>query len=359
MRQIFLVFLLCSALSASTAFEDAVDIYTSGNYVEAFKAFKELAQKEDDPDAAYYLAYMYEKGLGCKKDQQEADKWYKRSASLSFRAAAHDSAHEIKKESSKLYKVLDTVDEQTDNTMRQMAQSLYSFKAYKTNYLIPASYKYGGTYHNTNNENPQNLETEFQLSIKFDFAANLFKLNEIYSLGYTQKSFWQSYSDSAYFRESNYNPELFVTIPTALVNDAKFIKAVKLGVAHQSNGRGGTEERSWNYASIAFFTQYKNLFTQFEFWGRLPDARDYNPKLLDYLGHGDVKFSLPWGKNLFTLMLRSNFNDHGAVDFSYSYPINNQNNLFLYLKAFSGYGESLIDYDNYINKVGIGISISR
>ena len=344
---------------ASTDFEDALDVYKSGDYTNSFKAFKSLAEEENDPEAAYYLAYMYENALGCNKDQIMADKWYKISASLSYKSVADDSSHEIKKESRKLYHLLDSVDGETDQTIQQMTQSLYSLKAYKTNYFLPISYRYGGNYLNENNENPQNAEIEFQLSIKFDFAANILKFNEIYSVGYTQKSFWQSYSKSAYFRESNYNPELFVTIPTSLGDDAKFIKSIKFGLAHQSNGQGAEQERSWNYTSATISTQYKNLFTEFEFWNRLPDSKDYNPKLLDYLGHGDVKFSLPWDKHLFTLLLRSNFNNHGAVDFSYSYPINDRNNLFLYIKAFSGYAESLIDYNTYINKIGIGFSISR
>jgi phospholipase A1 len=359
LKYLFFILLICVNLEAATAFEDALDLYKSGDYTNSFKAFKNLAEKDDDPDAAYYLAYMYENGLGCSKDEKMADQWYKNSASFAYKSTSFDSNHEIKKESKKLYYLLDNIDSETDTTMRQMTESLYNLKTYKTNYLIPLSYRYRGEYPNTSSENSKDVETEFQLSVKFDFAANLLKLNEIYSMGYTQKSFWQSYSTSAYFRESNYNPELFVTIPTALSSDAKFIKSLKFGIAHQSNGQGGTQERSWNYVNATVFTQYKNLFTEFEFWSRLPDAKDYNPQLLDYLGHGDIKFSLPWRKHLFTLLLRSNFNNHAAADFSYSYPINDKNNLFLYVKAFSGYGESLIDYNTYINKVGIGVSISR
>ena len=359
MKYLFFILLIFANLEASTAFEDALDTYKSGDYANSFKTFKNLAETEDDSDAAYYVAYMYENGLGCLKDQKMADEWYKTSASLAYKSTSFDSNHEIKKESKKLYYLLDNVDSQTDTTMRQMTQSLYSLRTYKTNYLIPMSYRYGGHYPNPSSENAKDIETEFQLSIKFDFAANLLKLNEIYSMGYTQKSFWQSYSTSAYFRESNYNPEFFVTIPTALSSDTKFIKSIKFGVAHQSNGQGGTQERSWNYVNATIFTQYKNLFTEFEFWSRLPDVKDYNPQLLDYLGRGDVKFSLPWKKHLFTLLLRSNLNNHAAADFGYSYPLNDKNNLFLYLKAFSGYGESLIDYNTYVNKIGIGLSISR
>lgn len=359
MKYLFFVLFIYTSLFAATAFENALEIYKKGDYANSFKTFKALAEKEDDADAAYYVAYMYEKGLGCEKDQQKAYEWYKSSASFAYKSTSFDSNHEIKKESKKLYYLLDTVDSETDTTMRQMTQSLYNLKTYKTNYLLPFSYRTNGQYPNTNNETSKNIETEFQISVKFDFAANLLNFNEIYSLGYTQKSFWQAYSTSAYFRESNYNPELFVTIPTALSSDAKFIKSLKLGLAHQSNGQGGTNERSWNYVDATVSTQYKNLFTEFEFWTRLPDVKDYNPKLLDYLGQGSVKFSLPWDKNLFTLLLRSNFNSHAAADFSFSYPLNEKDNFFLYIKAFSGYGESLIDYNTYINKIGIGVSISR
>jgi len=51
-----------------------------------------------------------------------------------------------------------------------------------------------------------------------------------------------------------------------------------------------------------------------------------------------------------------------------SYPVPLSDNVFFYLQAFSGfdfhgnfggYGQSLIDYDQKVNQVGFGLSISR
>jgi len=91
----------------------------------------------------------------------------------------------------------------------------------------------------------------------------------------------------------------------------------------------------------------------------LPDEIDYNPELIDYMGHGHLRFILPYKKSMTELTLRSNFSAKNMVELSYSYPALWSEDIFLYIKAFSGYGESLIDYDNSINKIGLGFSITR
>jgi phospholipase A1 len=121
-------------------------------------------------------------------------------------------------------------------------------------------------------------------------------------------------------------------------------------------------ERSWNRVSVFAFLFYKNLITEFETWYRFNDKTDYNPDLSDYLGYAKVKFTLPYEAHLFKLTLRSNFiHKKGAVEFSYSYPLplRDENDLFLYIKTFNGYGESLIDYNHNVNKISIGLCISR
>src|SRR3982750_2812530 len=85
---------------------------------------------------------------------------------------------------------------------------------HRPNYLLPFSY-------NANpNESPaggppehiQNTEIKFQCSVKAPILEHLFKWNIATYLAYTQVSFWQAYNSdtSAAFRDSDYEPELFL-----------------------------------------------------------------------------------------------------------------------------------------------------
>jgi len=247
-------------------------------------------------------------------------------------------------------------------TIATIVNSDFNLRTYKENYFLPASYKYGSDILPFETHETKNIETEFQLSIRYDFASNLLGLGEIYSFGYTQRSWWQLYSESAFFRESNYQPEFFVKIPTYKFLAKTPIKGFKMALVHQSNGRGGEYERSWNRVSLSTFLQTGNLITALELWKRLPDNIDYNPDLTDYLGYGQLKFMLPYEKHLFKLRLQSNNTTHkSSVEFTYSYPLpaREENDLFFYIKSFNGYGESLIDYNHNVNKISIGVSISR
>jgi phospholipase A1 len=251
---------------------------------------------------------------------------------------------------------------ESKHTIARIVNSSFNLRAYKENYFLPASYRYGSDITPFESHETKNIETEFQVSIRYDFASDLLGLGELYSFGYTQRSWWQLYSESAFFRESNYEPELFVKVPTYSFLDNSPLKGFKMGLIHQSNGRGGEDERSWNRVSLSSFLQTKNLITELELWHRLPDNIDYNPDLIDYLGNGKLKFMLPYGDHLFKLNLRSNNRTHkSSAEFIYTYPLpaREESDLFLYIKSFNGYGESLIDYNQNINKISIGVSISR
>jgi len=358
-KQIILYSLLFThSLFALTQYEESYQLYSIGKYKESFKMFKELV-KENDYDAAYLLGYMYENAQGCKKDIKKAQYWYKFASEGYFEEKLIANRY-TDKEKMKIYENLDKSDNEiTNNTIKRFARSIYNMQAHKTNYFLPLSYRYKDTYPHTNTHSTQSLETEFQLSFKYDFGANVLGLNEIYSAAYTQKSFWQLYEDSAYFRETNYNPELFVTLPFEFKKKLHFFKVVRLSFAHQSNGRGGLDERSWNYFTLSGYFQYKFFFSELKFFKRLPDARDYNPDLTDYLGTKQIRFIIPYRKHILQVIYKGNFDEHYSMELNYSHPTRKRDDLFLYFKVFRGYGESLISYNDFITKVGFGLSISR
>lgn len=355
--------LFTTNLFSSVEFQDAYKSYKADDFKKSLEMFLELAE-DGDYDAAYILGYMYEHGEGCDIDMSQSAKWYKVSSKGYYNQLKYNQTRDVDKNQRKIYEsIKKSKDTDTRDTIRQYTQSLYNIKAHKENYFLPISYRFNGTYEDTNKHQARDVETEFQVSLKFDFTSNLLGLDEIYSVAYTQLAFWQLYSDSAYFRETNYNPEFFITFPMSTTENSDFLKGIRVAFEHESNGRGGKEERSWNFVSSSFFFQYKIIFSELKLWYRVDNLRsksyDYNPELIDYLGYGYLKFLVPYKKHLFELKLRHNFSDSGAIEASYTYPLFERKDLFLYLKGFSGYGESLIDYDNKVNKVGVGFSISR
>ena len=48
----------------------------------------------------------------------------------------------------------------------------------------------------------------------------------------------------------------------------------------------------------------------------------------------------------------------GAIELGASCHLGVTENLKLYIQYFSGYGESLIDYNHYVSRLGVGIMLS-
>ena len=110
-------------------------------------------------------------------------------------------------------------------------------------------------------------EVKFQISAKFPLADDLFDGKGDLYFAYTNRSFWQLYNDnSAPFRETNHEPEVFLT----LKNDWKLLgftnTLVNIGIVHQSNGRAATLSRSWNRIFVSFIFEKDNLVLGFKPW---------------------------------------------------------------------------------------------
>ncbi|MEQ8485159.1 MAG: phospholipase A [Pseudomonadales bacterium] len=249
--------------------------------------------------------------------------------------------------------------------------------AHRRNYLLPA------TYMDDPNDRPfrdsvgdaladdalKQVEAKFQLSLKLALASGLVTTRDRLYLGFTTQSYWQAYNTdiSAPFRETNYEPELFWVTP---LDGGPFdldAGLLTLGFSHQSNGRGGTLSRSWNrlYANVAF--EKDNLVVSLKPWWRIPERRkddpleaegDDNPDIEKYLGHFEFNTIYRRWDHEFGLMLRNNLrsDNRGAVQLDWTFPL--WGGLRGYAQYFNGYGESLIDYDARIERIGIGILLT-
>lgn len=254
---------------------------------------------------------------------------------------------------------------------QESKRGTWNFRPHKPNYFLlgrytdKVNYKPYETYFRAVNDPSiglDNIESKFQLSFKLKAAEDLFGRGIDLWFGYTQQNHWQVYnkSISAPFRETNYEPEVFASIPT----DYKILglrgRFVNVGFVHQSNGQSNILSRSWNrvYAQAGF--EYGNNFgLTLKPWYRLPEKSDDddNPNITRYLGNFEAVASYRLLNHTVSMLARSTYDvKRGFAQFDWSFPL--QDKLKGYVQFTTGYGESLIDYNHKQNTFGIGISLS-
>lgn len=233
--------------------------------------------------------------------------------------------------------------------------NILRIKTHDTNYFLPFAYTFHGR---PNDPKYKQAETKFQFSVKKVLFENVLFLGESWNFGYTQTAWWQMYAESAPFRELNYAPELFVSFP---FSGFGWLKSMSVGFMHQSNGKDGADSRSWNrvYANAVF--HHKRFVFLPRLWYIVPESSlDENKDIRKYLGNFDAKIAY-LGRDTFAyILLRNNLNfkhNKGAVEINAGFDLFD-NGVFWFVQYFNGYGESLIDYQRYINKLGIGFVVA-
>ncbi len=230
------------------------------------------------------------------------------------------------------------------------------FEPDKFNYILPFNVS-----HNKEPKQSKKVEAKFQISIKKRLYSNLFVKDLDLYFAYTQRSFWQLYDNknSRPFRESNYEPALYLSYLTK--EYLLFFHRIDVGYVHQSNGGNLLNSRSWDRLFIKGTYSKDNFVMGLKAWYRIPEKieKDDNPDITNYLGFGELSLGYLYSKHLLTLSIRNNlkYSNKGAILVDYSYPI--YKNFYLYLQYFNGYGESLSDYNNSINRFGIGVLLNR
>ena len=251
-------------------------------------------------------------------------------------------------------------DKETDETIKQIIYSTFDIKPYRMNYLLPVTYDNKDHSQHDENDRRENIETKFQISFKKSLVENIFGLDNTLYLAYTQISWWQTTAPSAPFRETNYEPEMFLDIPYK--EGESTLKSYRFGLVHQSNGKLA-KSRSWNRAYLSGVFQYSGIFFQPRVWYRFKEYEksditdvngDDNPDILHYLGHGDLTITYPYKEHLFSTIVRQK-----SVQVDWTFPIFGLKDVYGYLQVFSGYGESLVDYNEKVEKIGLGFAITR
>ncbi|WP_127846326.1 phospholipase A [Psychroflexus aestuariivivens] len=212
----------------------------------------------------------------------------------------------------------------------------------------------------TETQNYNSVEAKFQLSFKTKLIQSfLFGYGDIW-LGYTQLANWQVYNNpiSRPFRELNYEPEIFVNFPMKVDIFGVDLRMAGFGFNHQSNGRDLPRSRSWNRIMFHAAFEKDNFQMYLKPWIRLESSdKDDNPGISDYIGRLEATLIYNLGKHSINLIGKNSLDfdeNRGSLELNYFYSV--KSNLRLHFQAFTGYGETLIDYNHNQTTLGIGIS---
>ncbi len=247
----------------------------------------------------------------------------------------------------------------------------FSLMTHKPNYMLVGAYNTEGWADRALDEPPtqtssyKDYEAQFQVSIKVPLGIGLFNQRVDWYAAYTNRSFWQVYDhvDSEPFRETNHEPESWLQWK----NDWKvfgFRNSVNsLGIVHQSNGQSGGLSRTWNRVYANFVLEQGGWALSIKPWVWV--FREYgevdNPDIDDYMGHGEFRAAYAHDGHVISGMLRNQLEsgfDKGALELGWSFPVFDYPYLKGYVQYFYGYGESLIDYNQKVNRISLGISIT-
>ena len=217
---------------------------------------------------------------------------------------------------------------------------------------------------------------KFQISFAYQLLNNEGALAERapmlkgFHLAYTQVSLWDWNAASSAFYDTSYKPEIFYAWNN--VTHARPADWIQLdlqgGLRHASNGKDGLSSRSLNIAYLRpALTVGRDdglqLALQPRVWTYLGDLSD-NPDIADYRGYADLRMVLGWkrGLQLSALGQLGRNGNHGSVQLDLTYPTMRffgSFSLYLDVQYFTGYGESLLGYNQKSDQLRVGLALFR
>lgn len=202
-----------------------------------------------------------------------------------------------------------------------------------------------------------NSDVKFQISLSIRLTNATLPWNTYLYLFYTQKTFWNVFQKSLPMHDMNFNPGIGWTKP--FFSKGRYVGKMTLIVEHESNGRDGDESRSWNRISFAGSAVVNDwLMVHAKYWIPIIDSGN-NRDILRYCG------IFQWGCNFTTSNKRWQFgatfvkragwflNWNSILEASWK--VDKKSNVYLFAQYYNGYGESLLDYNQFHSRLRVGL----
>lgn len=226
------------------------------------------------------------------------------------------------------------------------------FSLYKDTYFVGGTVLGGEpTRHNS--------DVKFQISFQQRLTKSVLPWNSYLYLFYSQKAMWNVLERSLPFHDLNFNPG--IGISRFVIMKGNLVGKVTMMLEHESNGRDGTASRSWNkvsWAGEAYISPA--LMAHAKFWIPIIDGK-YNRDILNYMGIYQAGFQAKslddkWVLDA-TLVKRKGWNLNFNTVVQLGYRINHNSNQFIMLQYYNGYGECMLDYNQYHSRIRFGLLI--
>lgn len=255
-----------------------------------------------------------------------------------------------------------------DSAAAAERKAIHDFESYRQMYLLFNSYN---DHYNFNSIYGANQYVQQEVKFQISFQGVITNFDESpYELGasFTQQSYWQLYNTaiSSPFRETNYEPELFLRWQPEEQMLLGYKPFYRVGFDHHSNGQSNPHSRSWNrlYGEVKLADPDDVWVAAMRAWWRVPEKaiNDDNPDITNFYGFWqfDGRYTLgDKGKHKLHLMLRDNLksDNKGAVQLDWSWRV--FRDFSLYAQGFYGHGENLIAYNHVSARVGAGILLTN
>jgi phospholipase A1 len=227
------------------------------------------------------------------------------------------------------------------------------FGLYKDNYFVfgpPIGQK--ATKYNTN--------IKFQISISQRLTKTTLPFGTYLYLFYTQKCIWNILEESLPMKDLNFNPGLGLAKPI-IRNDGRFIGVLQLAIEHESNGRDSIQSRSWNRISFGGDIMVTpSIILHGKIWIPIVDGEN-NKDLLKYVGlcQGGIEYNSPnkrFGASIMITKRKTWKLDFNTV-VELNYRIFHSSNQYFFVQYYNGYGENLLDYNEFHSRLRVGLVI--
>lgn len=227
-----------------------------------------------------------------------------------------------------------------------------SFSMHKDNYIATGTDPFRKT-------DKWNSDCKFQVSIKQRLTNSILPFRTHIFLTYTQKAFWDTYRESFPFRDLNFNPTIGIGRP--LIHNNRFLGMIGLEFEHESNGKDEDASRSWNKISATSTLIFRDRWVlQTKLWIPFVDG-DSNPDITQYAGYGFAALTYSSLKRKYNVSCVVTKRAGSILDanimLNLSVRMFSNEDIYLYLEYYDGYGESMLDYKEYRQRIRAGITI--